>query len=231
MPQRLKRPSGLLEYVPPNQLPLITQNSTAVAGPGISERDTGTYWQETMPQLGESPFVPAGYQVWRNVKDHGAVGDGAMDDTAAIPIAISDGRRCGANCGSSTIYPATVYLPAGTYLVSSSITQYFNIKLIGNPLSYPAIVASPNFVGLGVISSDFYTGSQSEWHLNTNNFLRSIRNLIIDVRATPQDAQVCGIYWQISQITSLENIYFFMTEPSDNSDTTQQVRCSPPQHS
>jgi hypothetical protein len=36
MPQRLKRPSGLLEYVPSNQLRLITQNATAVAGPGIS---------------------------------------------------------------------------------------------------------------------------------------------------------------------------------------------------
>jgi hypothetical protein len=165
------------------------------------------------------------------VKDYGAVGDGVTDDTAAIQLAISDGGRCGANCGSSTIYPETVYFPASTYLVSSSITQYFNTELIGNSLSYPAIVASPSFVGLGVISSNFYTSPQSEWYLSTNKFLRSIRNLIIDVRATPQDTQVCGIHWQVAQATFLEGIYFFMTEPSDNPDNTQQVRRSPPQHS
>jgi hypothetical protein len=44
-----------------------------------------------MPQLGESPFAPAGYQVWRNVKDYGAIGDGVTDDTAAIQLTISDG--------------------------------------------------------------------------------------------------------------------------------------------
>lgn len=199
MPQKLRHPSGLVGYVPSDELPLIIQNGTAVTGTssGIYERDTATFWQETIPQLGESPFAPAGYKVWRNVKDYGAKGDGVTDDTAAIQLAISDGGRCGANCGSSTIYPATVYFPSGTYLVSSSITQYFNTEMLGNPLDLPTILASPSFVGLGVISSDFYTGAQSEWYLNTNNFLRSIRNFIIDIRATPQAAQVCGVHWYV----------------------------------
>ena len=54
------------------------------------------------------------------------------DDTAAINRAISDGGRCGANCGGSTIYPATVYFPPGNYIVTGSIIQYFNTELLGN---------------------------------------------------------------------------------------------------
>jgi polygalacturonase len=64
--------------------------------------------------------------------DYGAVGDGVADDTAAINLAISSGDRCGVDCGSSTVRPAVVYFPTGTYLVSSSIIQYYNTQLIGN---------------------------------------------------------------------------------------------------
>jgi len=62
-------------------------------------------------------------------------------------------------------------------------------------------------------------------YLNTNNFLRSVRNFVIDIRQTPQDAQVCGIHWQVAQGTSLENIQFLMSDPSIYPQTTQQVRC------
>lgn len=221
-PQRLKSPSGLGEYILYNQSPEVIQNGSVVTGP-MARRDTATsYWQETMTQLGSAPYAPSGYKVWRNVMDYGAKGDGVTDDTAAIQLAISDGGRCGARCQSSTAYPATVYFPSGTYLVSSSLTQYYNTEILGNPLDLPIIVASSSFVGLGVIGSDVYTGAQTEWYLSTNNFLRSVCNFIIDIRATPQDAAVCGIHWQVAQASSLENIYFFQTLPSDDPSTTQQ---------
>lgn len=66
------------------------------------------------------------------MKDYGAKGDGVTDDTDAINKAVSDGVRCGPDCGSSTIYPAVVYFPPGTYLVSSPIVQYFNTEFLGN---------------------------------------------------------------------------------------------------
>jgi hypothetical protein len=49
---------------------------------------------------------------WVSVKDHGAVGDGSADDTAALQAAIT---ALPANGG-------TVYLPAGTYKITSPIT-------------------------------------------------------------------------------------------------------------
>jgi hypothetical protein len=73
--------------------------------------------------------------------DYGAKGDGVTDDTAAINLAISDGGRCGANCGSSTIYPAVVYFPPGTYLVSSSIIQYYNTQFLGDVRHLVPLVA------------------------------------------------------------------------------------------
>jgi glucan 1,3-beta-glucosidase len=55
-------------------------------------------------------------------------------------------------------------------------------------------------VGLGVISTDVYIsgGSGAEWYLDTDNFFRQARNLIIDLVecTTPQ---VAGIHWQVAQ--------------------------------
>lgn len=61
------------------------------------------------------------------------------------------------------------------------------------------------------------------WYLNTANFLRSIRNFKIDIRLTDPSAYICGIHWQVSQATSLENIEFYMQFNSDIPDNTQQV--------
>jgi glucan 1,3-beta-glucosidase len=66
---------------------------------------------------GIAPEEPdASYQVFRNVKDFGAVGDGVHDDTDAINLAITStstelgqGERCApGSCNSTTITPALV---------------------------------------------------------------------------------------------------------------------------
>lgn len=68
----------------------------------------------------------ASYRVFRNVKDYGAKGDGITDDTAAINRAMTDGNRCAPSyCESSTITPAIVYFPSGTYVISRSIIDYY----------------------------------------------------------------------------------------------------------
>ncbi|KAG8355429.1 hypothetical protein FVEN_g6630 [Fusarium venenatum] len=75
----------------------------------VMERAAG-YWTVDMPQLGLAPYAPKGYKasVRRNVKDFGTKGDGKTDDTAAINRAISDGQRCGPECGASTKVPAVI---------------------------------------------------------------------------------------------------------------------------
>jgi hypothetical protein len=59
-----------------------------------------------------------------NVKDYGAVGDGAADDTAEIQAAIIDAPVGG-----------TVYFPEGTYKVSSAIVVDQSVRLSGTGAS------------------------------------------------------------------------------------------------
>ena len=116
--------------------PTVAPYPTALNGTGTSFApvSTGTsgscapYWLEDINHQGVASFNPNpnNYTVFRNVKDFGARGDGVTDDTAAIQRAVTEGNRCGPSaCESSTNTPATVYFPEGTYLISSSIIDYY----------------------------------------------------------------------------------------------------------
>ncbi|KAK4870959.1 hypothetical protein LT330_000196 [Penicillium expansum] len=221
-PQQAHRHSdGLSEYAVTwaDQMPLANRTTVENDGKLLKRASSSDYWMANLEQRGASPYAPTGYKVFRNVKDYGAKGDGVTDDTAAINTAIADGNRCGADCGSSTVYPAVVFFPRGSYLVSSPIIQYYNTQFLGDPGDYPTILAAASFVGLGVITSDVYVGDQDEWYINTNNFLRSVRNFKMDITRTDPNAYVCAIHWQVAQGTSLENIDFYMSQAAGN---TQQ---------
>lgn len=121
---------------------------------------------ESISHQGRAPFNsnPNAYKIFRNVKDYGAKGDGATDDTAAIQAAINDGNRCAPGaCQSTTTQPAVVYFPAGVYLVSKNIIDYYYTMIIGNPNCMPTIKALANFAAspgsIGVIDGDPYGNS------------------------------------------------------------------------
>lgn len=140
---------------------------------------------------------------------------GVTDDTDAINQAISQGNRCGQGCGSSTIAPAVVYFPPGTYLVSSPIVSYYYTQLMGSALNRPTLLAAPSFQGIAVIDEDPYSSDGSNWYINQNNFFRAVYNFEIDLTQMPSSSGT-GIHHQVSQATGLFNVHFEMSQETNN---------------
>ncbi|KAL4729225.1 hypothetical protein ACLX1H_003636 [Fusarium chlamydosporum] len=181
------------------------------------------YWLEEIQHHGTAPYYPdSQYRVFRNVKDFGAVGDGITDDTNAINAAISEGVRCIPGvCKGSTISPATVYVPSGTYLISDSIVDLYYTQIIGDPTNRPVIKASGSFnnQSFGLIDSNPYLAGGSLSYNSTNVFFRQVRNLILDTTALPPAFPAIGIHWPSSQATSITNCEFRLSTVPGNRHT------------
>jgi glucan 1,3-beta-glucosidase len=182
-----------------------------------SEDDVSTaassYWLENIAHQGRSPFGPAGYTVFRNVKDFGARGDGVTDDTAAIQAAIASQGRCGRGCVSSTVTPAIVYFPAGTYMVSNSIVDYYYTMLIGDANNLPVIKATAGFNGGNggwMIDGDPYYTAEQNW-LSTTVFWRQIKNFVFDISNVAPEKGMAAVHWPTAQATSIQNVVFRMS--------------------
>ncbi|KAI9726453.1 MAG: hypothetical protein M1828_001275 [Chrysothrix sp. TS-e1954] len=201
----------------------LAVNSTSSAN-GTHELTSTSYWLANIKRQGTVPFggKSSSYQIYRNVKDFGAKGDGSTDDTAAINSAISSGDRCGQGCDSSTTSPAIVYFPPGTYVVSKPIVQYYYTQLIGDALKLPTIKAAASFQGIAVIDSDPYADGGVNWYVDTDNFYRQIRNFVVDLTAMPPSSGA-GIHWQVAQATSLQNMVFNMVKGGGAANKQQGI--------
>ncbi|EAW06953.1 glycoside hydrolase family 55 protein [Aspergillus clavatus NRRL 1] len=185
----------------------------SVHSPNLAAADA-PYWLADIAHQGVAAFNPnpATYKVFRNVKDYGAKGDGVTDDTAAINAAMSDGGRFSpAGRKTSTTTPAIIYFPAGTYLISSSIIDYYFTQIVGNPNSLPVIKATPGFTGLGLIDGDQYQNDGGQGWISTNVFFRQIRNLVLDMTTIPAGTAATGIHWPTGQASSIQNVRILMS--------------------
>jgi len=139
------------------------------------------------------------------------------DDTAAINAAIRSGNRCIAyECVGTTTTPAVVYFPAGTYLISSSIINYYYTQIIGDPTSMPVIKGSDRFqtTTIGLLEGDKYMDNGRLSFVSTNVFFRQVRNLVFDTTDIP--GEIAAIHWPSSQATSIQNCVFKLsTRPED----------------
>lgn len=101
-----------------------------------------------------------------DVRDHGAVGDGVADDTAAIQAALDEGRG------------RTVYLPPGTYPVSTMLTVFGGTTVLATATTVVRRTDGPSIVGNGVLGDMTATGFDGEsdiviqggvWDVNASN--------------------------------------------------------------
>jgi hypothetical protein len=89
--------------------------------------------------------------------------------------------RCSKDYNGSTTKNAIIYFSPRTYLISSTIPLLFGTQVISDAINRPTLVASPQFVGLDVLSTDEYTGGgvginrgDQEYYINTANFYKQI---------------------------------------------------------
>ncbi|MER7619661.1 right-handed parallel beta-helix repeat-containing protein [Nonomuraea wenchangensis] len=105
--------------------------ATAAASPTPSETPSQESPSPTLT-VAADPLVV-------NVRDHGATGDGATDDTAAIQAALNAGKG------------RTVYLPPGTYLVSNMLSVFSRTTVLATPATVVKRTAGPALLGNGVL--------------------------------------------------------------------------------
>lgn len=103
-----------------------------------------------------------------------------------------------------------------TYIISSSIFDYYYTQLVGDPTSMPVIKAAASFniaAGFGMVDGDKYQLSTGHltW-VDTNVFFRQIRNLVFDTTAVPPEVSITAIHWPTAQATSMQNVVFQLSE-------------------
>jgi hypothetical protein len=94
-----------------------------------------------------------------SVKDFGAVGDGVTDDTSAFISAIA----------SVTASGARLYIPEGTYIITSTLTISGFVNINGDGILNTVIKASGNFSAVFTFSPTAYYSYVSNLSINTDS--------------------------------------------------------------
>ncbi|KAL1618672.1 hypothetical protein SLS54_007108 [Diplodia seriata] len=184
--------------------------------------------------LGTSPFLGAPlnstYPVHRNVLSYGADPSGTLPSTAAIQAAINDGGTVNIDSDSggsfsysypnlrnttgrgpsfgSTLTPAAVYLPPGTYLLDAPLQLWVGTVLVGDAVSPPVLAVS---AGFSSSAAGNYVIRGKEPNLPaTNGFFVGLRDVVVDSKAYAGDEELVLLDWTVSQGTQLARVRFEM---------------------
>jgi glucan 1,3-beta-glucosidase len=94
--------------------------------------------------------------------------------------------------------------------------MYYMTQLHGNPNDRPVLKAATTLDALALIDASPYGDNGKEAWTSTNVFLRSIRNLVIDLTPIPATRGAQGIHWPTSQATSIQNVKIIMNQASNS---------------
>ncbi|KAB2576720.1 Exo-beta-protein [Lasiodiplodia theobromae] len=206
---------GLSTAVPVND---ASNFLTQAACTPLTADNPSTYWLEGIAHNGLSSFLDSSlgdYSTFRNVvQDFGADNSGKTDASTAIQNAINAGPANGAlrsqqdNGYGTTGQPAVVYLPAGTYLLTTPLQLFIGTVFVGDAVNPPVLKVASNF------SDNHVIYGKDPRYGGTINFYIGLKNVVIDSTAVSPSTSLSLLDWTVSQATQISNVVFNMPNGS-----------------
>ena len=154
----------------------------------------------------------------RNVQDYGAKGDGVTDDTQAFIQALQSARHQSGSTPSSQ----TIYVPAGNYLIKSTLIVWAYTTLVGDWRNPPTLILAPSTPGFQnrsnpqpfIVTAGGYNvpDNTTDWQTRTTTFNGSTNETFsihirdLNIRISGGNPSAWGIFWWCAQDTSLRNV-------------------------
>jgi hypothetical protein len=180
-----------------------------------------------------------------NVKDYGAVGDGVVDDTAAIRLAITNAKSTISLSPQTSVDSKSLYIPHGVFIVSGSL-EVTGLEIFGHKTSWIKATEDEFDIFVSISATKFRGFSiNGGWRPNANipnqrgNAIFVSNPVFGDVKIDNMFihwAKENGIklekigYANISACTiracGLHGIYLFGTDTGENGTTTVVINNS-----
>ncbi|KAM0247909.1 hypothetical protein ACHAQJ_009656 [Trichoderma viride] len=174
----------------------------------LHPRANSSFWYAAMDHTGQykgyAPHTtnPDSYNVYVAV---------SPGDAASLQSAIdSDGSSSRQNEWLAS-QPRVVYIPPGTYELSSTLNMRTDTILFGDATNPPIIKAAAGFSDSVLVNGqDPSTGVAGEL-----SFAVGLKNLILDTSAVDGSSSISALYWGVAQACQLQNIKITLA-PSSN---------------
>uniref|UniRef100_UPI0030BA2B2C MnLam55A n=1 Tax=Microdochium nivale TaxID=5520 RepID=UPI0030BA2B2C len=179
------------------------------------KRQSTSFWYANMDHTGNARgFAPDldgdfSYAVYKAV---------APGDAAGIQRAINEGtggvRRHGEWLASQ---PRVVYIPPGTYTISSTIFMNTDTILMGDATNPPVLKAAAGFSGNRILldgRDPSITDGRGEL-----SFAVGLKNLILDTTNIQGGQEFTALHWGVAQVAQLQNIKIRMSPSVSGSST------------
>ncbi|KAK3314140.1 family 55 glycoside hydrolase [Apodospora peruviana] len=132
-------------------------------------------------------------------------------DGPGIQAAVNAGTNAGSTRHGQWFasQPRVVYIPPGTYVVSSTIKMNTDTILMGDATNPPIIKAASNFQGDQTLLSgqDPTTGVSGEL-----SFTVGLKNIILDTTAISGGNAFTALWWGVAQGSQLQNVKIIMPQ-------------------
>ena len=154
----------------------------------------------------------------RNVRDYGAKGDGIADDTQAFLHALQSDR----NTSIGFKKPVSVYVPAGRYLIRSTLILWSRTQLFGDWSDRPTLVLAEKSEAFQnshdpnpfIVTAAGYDMPEetTDWRTRTDQINGSTNNTFdiifrdINLEIGADNPGAWALFWWCAQQTSLRNV-------------------------